>query len=292
MSNLIKASGSIRLPFLTLTVACLLLGVSAVIFNGHSPDPILIMLVAVGGLSAHASVNLLNEYTDFKSGLDLKTIKTPFSGGSGTLPKYPEAAATVLVLAMTTLLITVSIGLYLTWLQGLPLLIPGVCGVIIILVYTQWLNRWPLACLIAPGIGFGPIMVMGTELTLSNQVTPLTMTVSLVPFFVVNNLLLLNQIPDIEADRTVGRKHFPITYGIESTFNVFRQFNILAAIVIISGYLFGLFPVLVLIALLPLIKNAGKVSMDNLGTKMKTNVLAANGTPALSALALLIASVI
>jgi len=292
MSNLIKATGSVRLPFLSLTVVCLLLGVSSVIFNGTQLDPALLILVALGGLSAHASVNLLNEYIDYKSGLDLKTIKTPFSGGSGTLPKYPEAAATVLLLGITTLLITVSIGLYLTWLQGLPLFILGLCGVIIILVYTHWINRWPLICLIAPGVAFGPIMVTGTELALSNQVTPLALVISLVPFFVVNNLLLLNQIPDIEADRSVGRNHFPIRYGAESAFNVFRQFNLLAAIVIISGYLTGLFPALVLIALLPLIVNSGKVSIDNLENKMKTNALAANATPALSSLALLIAPVI
>ncbi len=41
------------------------------------------MLALLGAFLAHISVNTLNEYFDFKSGLDLETIKTPFSGGSG-----------------------------------------------------------------------------------------------------------------------------------------------------------------------------------------------------------------
>jgi len=48
----------------------------------------------------------------------------------------------------------------------------------------------------------------------------------------------------------------------------------------------------VLAALLPLIVNSGKIKIENLENKMKPNVLAANGTPALFALALLISSVI
>ena len=49
--------------------------------------PLLPLILALaGGLLAHISVNALNEYLDFTSGLDLTTLRTPFSGGSGTLP--------------------------------------------------------------------------------------------------------------------------------------------------------------------------------------------------------------
>jgi len=36
---------------------------------------------------------------------------------------------------------------------------------------------------------------------------------SLVPFFLVSDLLLLNQFPDAAADERVGRKHIPILIG-------------------------------------------------------------------------------
>jgi 1,4-dihydroxy-2-naphthoate octaprenyltransferase len=70
-------------------------------------------------------------------------------------------------------------------------------------------------CWLAPGLGFGPLMVMGTEVALAGQYTLEGFVASLVPFFLVNNLLLLNQYPDIEADKAVGRRHFLVVYGRE-----------------------------------------------------------------------------
>ena len=49
-----------------------------------------LMLVLIGAVSAHISVNTFNEYFDFLSGLDAKTVKTPFSGGSGALVENPN----------------------------------------------------------------------------------------------------------------------------------------------------------------------------------------------------------
>ena len=34
----------------------------------------------------HVAVNALNEASDMTTGIDLRTTRTPFSGGSGTLP--------------------------------------------------------------------------------------------------------------------------------------------------------------------------------------------------------------
>ncbi len=48
-------------------------------------------LVLLGALAAHGAVNALNEYADYRSGLDLRTARTPFSGGSGTLVDHPQS---------------------------------------------------------------------------------------------------------------------------------------------------------------------------------------------------------
>jgi len=86
-----------RPSFLVLTPSCVFLGVSTS-FTASSPvNFFMFILVLVGAISAHISVNTLNEYYDFKSGLDLKTVKTPFSGGSGALPGNPEMDTMVLI---------------------------------------------------------------------------------------------------------------------------------------------------------------------------------------------------
>ena len=55
-----------------------------------------------GRRGAHLAVNMLNEYFDFKSGLDFKTQRTPFSGGSGTLPANPHLARQALTTAIVS----------------------------------------------------------------------------------------------------------------------------------------------------------------------------------------------
>jgi 1,4-dihydroxy-2-naphthoate octaprenyltransferase len=197
-------------------------------------------------------VNTLNEYFDFKSGLDLTTVRTPFSGGSGALPQHPEAQSAVFIVGLVASVATFLIGLFFLWEQG-PGIVPiGVVGLLLVFTYTNWINRQPYLCLIAPGAGFGFLMVVGTQYALEGRFTLLPWLVAAIPFFLVNNLLLLNQYPDIQADSNVGRNHFPIAYGLETSSRVYGLF-VLATIAVISiAVVVGYFPPLSLIALLPM----------------------------------------
>ena len=90
--------GPMRPPFLILAPVCAFLAISIVAFQSPSSlSFIKIFLVVIGAIAAHISVNTFNEYFDFKSGLDFKTMKTPFSGGSGALPASPDKARIALV---------------------------------------------------------------------------------------------------------------------------------------------------------------------------------------------------
>ncbi|WP_372779353.1 prenyltransferase [Litorivivens sp.] len=224
MTTATAVMASARPKFLVLTPLCVMLGYATALQTGLDIDPMLLTLLLIAALGAHIAVNALNEYQDFTSGLDLKTVKTPFSGGSGALPNNPAAAKAVLTLAALSLATTVLIGLYLVSLRGAPLLALGVIGVITILTYTRWLNRYAFLCLIAPGTAFGLLMVWGTAIALTGKLPLAALWASLPAFFLVNNLLLLNQLPDVEADRSVGRNHLPIRYGRKTAAWVFTLF--------------------------------------------------------------------
>ena len=206
-----------RPSFLLLTVVCCALAFSLALNSGQLFEHWLMWPIFLAALLAHISVNSLNEYQDFESGLDLKTVKTAFSGGSGALPENPQAKVAVLASAIISLFMSAGLGLFLLIYQGAFLLLPGIIGILIIVSYTRWINRVPWLCLFAPGMGFGLIMVTGSYLALTGEVNIKIALLSLVPFFLVNNLLLLNQYPDIEADRAVGRNHFPIHYGVSKS---------------------------------------------------------------------------
>ena len=241
-----------RVPFLILAPVCVFLGMSTVVANQADVSLLALMLALLGAFLAHISVNTLNEYFDFKSGLDLETIKTPFSGGSGALPQNPEMVGGVLAVGLASSIFLFMIGSYFVWQFGAGIIPIGITGLVIIATYTGWINKHPFICLIAPGIGFGFLMVVGTQFVLQGEFTPLSWLVAAVPFFLVNNLLLLNQYPDIKADAKAGRYHFPIAYGVNRSNMVYGLFAVATAVVIIAAVQTGHLPLLSLIALIPM----------------------------------------
>lgn len=205
MSETLAVVRASRPNFLLLAPLCAGLGLAVAWQQGESPALLHTLLVFVSAVLAHAAVNLLNEYDDFRSGLDMITHRTPFSGGSGALPETPSAARRVLLAGLGTLALVVVIGLYFLWLRGLPLLVLGAAGVVLVLTYTRWITRSPLLCLLAPGIGFGPIMVLGSVIAVGARIDTTALLTSLVALLMVSELLLINQIPDAKADREIGR---------------------------------------------------------------------------------------
>ena len=238
-----------RVPFLILTPACVSEGVGTAIWTTGTVNVSYIILILVGAICAHISVNAFNEYFDFKSGLDFKTERTPFSGGSGTLPENPDMAHVALSTGLITFAITGLIGAYFLYVRG-PYLLPlGLLGLFLLFAYTPWLTRNPILCLIVPGLGFGPLMVMGTDFVLTGEYSLTAFIASLVPFFLVSNLLLLNQFPDVEADRSIGRKHFPIVIGNHASSFIYGAFLLFAYLSILFGVVLDYLPKVSLIGL-------------------------------------------
>jgi 1,4-dihydroxy-2-naphthoate polyprenyltransferase len=242
--------GPMRPAFLVLPPVCVALGAGTAVWTGGSVDALHLVLAFLGALAAHISVNALNEYFDFRSGLDLRTRPTPFSGGSGTLPSQPGAAGMALWTGLISLAIAGLVGIYFLFVHGLALLPLGLLGLALIVSYTSWVTRYALLCLIAPGLGFGTFMVMGTDFVLTGSYSWSAFFASLVPFFLVSNLLLINQFPDVEADQTVGRRHYPIVLGRKASSLIYAGFLLGAYLSIIAGWAFGFLPAWALLGLL------------------------------------------
>jgi 1,4-dihydroxy-2-naphthoate octaprenyltransferase len=298
MSNLKYLLGPMRLPFVIVTPACVLLGLGTALWTTGQVSILYAILALIGAMTAHISVNAFNEYFDFKSGLDFKTERTPFSGGSGTLPERPTAARQALSTALITFSLTALIGLYFLSVWGLLLLPLGLLGLLLLFAYTPWFTRNPWLCLIAPGLGFGVLMVMGTHFVLTGEYSWTALIASLVPFFLVSDLLLLNQFPDVEADQSIGRKHFPITLGRRASSFIYAAFLLLAYLAITLGVALGYLPVLSLIGLLtlviavPVIVGVYRYAEDvqKLTPYMGLNVIINIVTPVLVAIGLLFGS--
>ena len=241
-----------RPNFLSLTPICVLLGIGVASHSGGHPGIGESLLVLLAALLGHVSVNLLNEYHDFRSGLDCLTVRTPFSGGSGSLPAHPEAAVAAGASGLVALAAAVAIGLYFVYAKGWALLPLGLVGVALAASYTPLITRQPLLCLLAPGVAFGPVMVAGSAFALTGRYSWTATFASLPPLLLVSDLLLLNQFPDVEPDRQAGRRHLPIVWGRRRSAVLFGLMLSLAYVALGVGAAVGTLPPLALLGVLTL----------------------------------------
>ncbi|MEJ2207639.1 MAG: prenyltransferase [Anaerolineae bacterium] len=289
--------GPMRPAFLILPPVSVALGAGTALWTGHSINPVHLVLVLVGAMAAHAAANVVNEYYDFRSGLDLTVERTPFSGGTGTLPSRPEAAPTVLGTGIVLMATTAAVGVYFLSVRGWALLPLGLLGLIDIVVYTPWLTHSVLGSLLAPGLGVGLLMVMGTDFCLTGTYSWSAFFASLMPFFLVSNLLVLNQFPDIEPDRAIGRRHLLVVHGPRIGAYVYAGMLAGTYLSIIVGWIVGALPAWTLLGLLtvPLSVRTSLGAyrygsdIERLMPYMAQNVLISFLTPLLAAIGLFLA---
>ena len=294
MNKYIAALPAIRPPFLTLAPLSCLVGLAYCAYQSITIDMFDALLSVLGAILAAIAVNTINEYQDFQSGLDLNTTPTPFSGGSGLLKQNPTLAPIVKRYAIGSVIAVILIGVFFIFRIGAALVPIGLLGLLIVVSYTKVLNKHPWLCFIAPGIGFAILMPVGAFLVQTGNISYSLVAISLVPFLITNNLLLINQLPDIVADKSVGRKHIAIYYGVNFARWVFALSLISAFAGLVCLVIIGLLPKLALIALLPLVLCLlSLVYLFRLGDNIAQNLpamgmvaAAANLTPLMLSLAL------
>ena len=239
----------IRANFLILAVLLVLIGIALSYKYLPANQSIRwfdMALIIFGTVMAHASVNLFNEYSDYQTGIDTNTKRTPFSGGSGMMNSGFTKPSEVLVASVLTLVISASIGIYYGITAHWSVLMIMLIGAFSIVFYTPLLTKLVLGELFS-GLTLGTMVVLGTFISLT--ATPGQSIFTLLPFEVIMIsippgiltalLLLLNQFPDSEADRKGGRNHLVIKFGYKS-----------AAIV----YAIGVVATFAIIIILPLVR--------------------------------------
>jgi 1,4-dihydroxy-2-naphthoate octaprenyltransferase len=241
-----------RPSFLLLVPVCVFTGVAVSLFEGYAFRPLYFALAFVGALFAHIAVNVLNEYSDYKTGIDFNTKPTPFSGGSGILPSGKLNPKKVLIFGLTCLAITAAIGIYFITVYKWMIVPVGVIGVLVVFLYTPYLTKLPgITEIIGPGLGFG-LMVLGTYVTQAGEYSAGAAVVSVVAGLLIADLLLINEFPDVEADKAAGRKHLPIILGKTKAGIIYSVLLIGAYVAIIAGAAAGVLPWLALVGLLTL----------------------------------------
>ena len=200
--------------------------------------------------------NAVNECVDYISGADPavdKEHRTPFSGGKKTIISGLLTVKESAIIGLLTLLAAAAIGFLIVLFREPKVLYIGLAGIALAAAYS--LPPFKLCYRgfgeLAVGIAFGPLIVCGMYVVMSQQFDLLPLLVSLPIGFLITNVLWINQFPDYEADLTANKRNWVVRLGKESAVKAYAILFILAyaSIIVITIYtqnfiwLIGLFTI-------------------------------------------------
>jgi len=238
-----------RAPFLLLPPTLVAAGAAASAWNGGFSWSRTVFAL-VGLVALHMAVNILNEWSDMRTGIDLETERTPFSGGSGTLPAGGMGLRTALAFGLVCAGTGLVIGLWFLSKVGWVLLPIIIAGAVAVLAYTDLLARIGIGE-IAAGFGLGAGPVIGAALVQGGGWSRAAIAVAMPAFFMTFNLLLLNEFPDEEADRRGGRRNLIILFGRKAAAWIYVVAGLAAPAAIVAAVVLQVLPPICLAATLP-----------------------------------------
>ena len=247
----------IRVRFLLASVIAVLVGLALNWSQNSTIDYFDAILTFAGVMALHASVDLLNDYWDFKRGIDTQTTRTKMSGGTGVLPEGLLKPSSVYRAGVLFLIIGSLIGSYFVITNGI--LIAIILGFAILSIYFYSTK------IVDSGLGEffvavkGSMIVIGAFFIQSGEVNFESILAGIVIGTLSSLVLFIASFPDHDADKSKGRKTLVIVIGKEKASKLFWIFPLIAYSVIIIGVTLTLFPVISLISLLsfPLIIKSG-----------------------------------
>ena len=239
---------AIRVKFLLASVIAVSLGLSLAWHSGHPIDILHALLTFAGVISLHASVDLLNDYWDFKRGIDTKTKRTKMSGGTGVLPEGLLTPKSVYIVGIAFLILGAIIGIYFVIIFGITIgLILGF-AILSVIFYSTKIVNWGLAEVFVTIKG--TLIIIGTYYIQSQSIDDFTILAGIVVGVLSSLVLFVTSIPDHDVDKEKGRRTLIIIFGKANAVKTFLIFPILAYGIIIYGVVSGLFPIYSLIVLL------------------------------------------
>lgn len=254
-----KMLRAVRAPFFTASIVPILVGgVEAARYlrgEGRPFDFLLFFLALIGGLSFHASANVMNDYFDHRGETDnINRYYNPFSGGSRLIQDGILTPKETLNISLFYLFLGIAIGLYLLYRTGPILLIFGFSGILFTLVYS--INRYGLSYIgrglgdLTVGLSFGPIMLLGTYYVLTLKVSAAAAMLSVPVAFLIALVLFVNGYPDYEADKAVGKHSGVVSLGKDRARYAYAAAVALTYLSVILGVVFKIIPTFTLISLL------------------------------------------
>lgn len=219
-----------RPPTLTASLTPVLVGTGLAL--QHTPLRTgLFIAMLVAALLIQAAANMINEYADFKRGLDTKEMV----GISGTIVRDGVAPKTVLTIFFVTIAISLLLGVYIAMSTSIWVAVTGILSMVFMYLYSSGprpISYTPFGEITA-GVLMGPIIVLISYFIQAGTLS-ITAAVASIPIgLLIGAILLANNIRDLEHDRPGGRKTLPVILGRTRAITLLNSVFIISYLILV-----------------------------------------------------------
>jgi len=239
---------ALRLKFLTASLIPVILGtVIARSETGYfNLWRFIIVILGIGSL--HLATNLINDYYDNKSGNDaINKNFSAFSGGSRVIQEGLITSKAIFILSIIFFSFGILIGLYLNLIiKGNVVLFLGIIGVFFGYFYTAnplKIGYRKLGELVV-ALSFGPLVCFGAYYVQIERISFTPIIVSIPIAILIGLVLLVNEIPDYEADLLCNKKTIVVWLGKEKALVLYKILVIFVYLYLLLGIKFNIYPIL------------------------------------------------
>ncbi len=210
---------ALRAPFLTASIVPVLLGTAIAWFATGTLYWGFFLLTLLACLLIHIGTNVINDYSDHRSGNDEvnREFVRPFSGGSRVIQLGLLTPLEVLSGGLLFYLLSASIGFYLAWTRGPLILVLGAIGLLSGMFYAggpfNWAKRGIGELLV--GLNFGILMTLGAYYVQTQSFSWIPVIAAIPVSLLIAAVLYINEFPDYTADKQVGKTTLVVRLGRE-----------------------------------------------------------------------------
>ena len=204
-------------------------------------DVAVFVLALFATVTVHAASNVINDVDDESNGTDPRNTDRiyPYTGGSRFIQTGILSQSAMAWLGYSLLGAAALMGLMLVWLKGPMIILFGLVGVLLGVLYSLGPARLSALGIgeLAVAIAFGVLPIAGAA-WLQGAAIGAELILFAIPVSVwVGNILLINEVPDVAADGAVGKRTLPVRFGLNVTSLVYLLANVagFAAIVALTA---------------------------------------------------------
>jgi len=243
-----RAFHATRPKFFPASVLPVVAGTAWGIYASGGFDISLFLLALLATVCVHAASNVLNDVGDEVIGTDRRNEQRiyPYTGGSRFIQTGILSQSRMARLGVGLLLVAALAGLALLLEKGPTVLWFGLAGIALCVFYS--LGPVKLSTLglgeLAVAVGLGMLPVVGAAWLQGASIDAAVLLYALPVSAWVAAILLINEVPDIEADGACGKDTLPVRFGLSGTSRLYLAMQASALLVILALTVQGQLPLL------------------------------------------------